>query len=50
MSLKIKKLLLKVCWQYLAKQSTSRKKEAIPLHHMHMQTHAGLEIMVHDTA
>jgi hypothetical protein len=32
MSLKTNKLLLKVCWQFLAKKSSSMKRETIPLH------------------
>lgn len=31
-SLKSNKLLLEVCWQFLAKQSSSVKTESIPLH------------------
>jgi hypothetical protein len=35
-------------WQFLEKQSSSTKREPIPLHHMHTPTHAGLEMMPRD--
>jgi hypothetical protein len=48
MSLKSNKVFLKVCWQFLEKQG-STKTEPIPPHHMHAPTRTGLEMVPSDT-
>jgi hypothetical protein len=41
------KLLLRVCQQFLAKQSSSIKNETIPQHHTYAQTSAVLSKGLH---
>jgi len=48
MSLENNKLLFKALWQFMAKQSSSVKRELIPLHHSHTPPSLGLKIMLHD--
>jgi hypothetical protein len=42
------KLLLKVCWQFLAKQVSSMRRQLVAPHYMHTTNHTGLELMQHD--
>jgi len=45
--LKSSRLLLKVCWQFLAKQS-SMKRETVALHHMYASNCDDLEQMMQE--
>jgi hypothetical protein len=48
MSQENNKLLFKALWQFMAKWSSSVKRELIPLHHLHTPPCVGLEIILHD--